>query len=255
MNADAGYDRPMPQPRRRWLRRLPLLASGLVLTAAALVVLAAVLGGALSGTGTLTGEEPRSAARLVAEPPHIFERHSAPAPSPTAAPTIIEPPLGSTPFQLVIPRIGVEATVNTFGLDADAIPEVPRSGQEVAWYNWSSEPGTGSNAVLAGHRTWSGAGVFFELDQLSVGDQILLRSDDGAELSYTVLENFLIDPNDSSALALMAPTNDDMITVITCGGAYSPTGGRFGGYYSDRRIVRASLSQVTPAPGALVAAN
>jgi len=255
MNADAGYDRPTPRPHRRWLRGLPLLAGGLFLTAVALAALAGSLAGAPSGTAAPTVQEPRSASRLVAEPPHIFDRYVAPAPSPAAAPTIIEPPLGSTPFQLVIPRIGVEATVNAFGLDADSVPEVPRNGQEVAWYNWSSEPGTGSNAVLAGHRTWAGAGVFFDLEHLSVGDQILLRSDDGAELIYMVVESFLIDPNDSYALALMAPTADDTITIITCGGEYSPTGGTFGGWYTDRRIVRASLSQVTLEPGALVAAN
>ncbi len=253
MNADAGHDR--QTPHRRWLRRLPLLAGGLFLTVVVLAALAGSLAGAPSGTAAPTVQEPQSAVRLVAEPDHIFDRYSAAVPSPTASPTIIEPPLGSTPFQLVIPSIGVEATVNAFGLDANAVPEVPRNGQEVAWYNWSSEPGTGSNAVLAGHRTWSGAGVFFDLEHLGDGDQILLRSDDGAELSYTVLENFMIDPNDSYALELMAPTNDDTITIITCGGEYSPTGGRFGGYYSDRRIVRASLSQVSPAPGALVAAN
>ena len=251
MKIDAGHDRPTPRPRRRWLRRLPLIAGGLVLTAA---VLAGLLVGALSESSTLTVEEPPSAARLVAEPDHIFDRYSAPAPSPTAAPTT-EPPLGSTPFQLIIPRIGVDATVNSFGLDSNFVPEVPRNGQEVAWYDWSSEPGTGSNAVLAGHVTWGGAGVFYDLDQLSGGDQILLRSDDGTELSYTVEENFLIDPADPSSLTVMAPTNDDTITVITCGGTYSPTGGPFGGQYSDRRVVRARLSQVTPAPGAVVAAN
>ena len=254
MNADAGHDRPTPRPRRRWLGRLSLFAAGLVFTAAALALLAGLLLGALSGTATLTVQEPWSAARLVAEPDHIFDRYSAPTPSPTPVPPI-EPPLGSTPFQLIIPRIGVDATVNTFGLDSNFVPEVPRNGQEVAWYDWSSEPGTGSNAVLAGHVTWSGAGVFYDLNQLSSGDQILLRSGDGAELSYTVAETFLIDPDDPSSLAVMAPTNDDTITIITCGGTYSPTGGQFGGQYSDRRIVRATLSQVTPAPGALVVAN
>ena len=246
MNADAGFDRPTPRPRRRWLRRLPLLTSGLLLTAAVLALLAGLLVDAL--------EEPPSAAHLVAEPAHIFDRYSAPTPSPTPAP-VVGPPLGSTPFQITIPRIGVEATVNAFGLDANAIPEVPRNGQEVAWYNWSSEPGTGSNAVFAGHVTWGGAGVFFNLDQLSGGDQILLRSADGVELSYTVEETFLIDPNDPSSIEVMAPTSEDTITVITCGGAYSPTGGQFGGWYSDRLVVRATLSQVTPAPDAVVAAN
>jgi LPXTG-site transpeptidase (sortase) family protein len=233
---------------------LPLLASGLVLAAAVLALLAGLLVGSLPGTATLTGGEQRSAARLVAEPAHIFDRYSAPTPSPTPAP-VVGPPLGSTPFQITILRIGVEATVNAFGLDANAIPEVPLNGQEVAWYNWSSEPGTGSNAVFAGHVTWGGAGVFFNLDQLSGGDQILLRSADGVELSYTVEETFLIDPNDPSSVEVMAPTSEDTITVITCGGAYSPTGGQFGGWYSERRVVRATLSQVTPAPDAVVTAN
>ncbi len=252
MNTDAGPDRPTPL-RRRWLR-LPLLAGGLFLTVVALAALAGLLAGGLSETAAPTGDEPRSAARLVAEPVHIFDRYSAPTPSPTPAP-VFEPPLGSTPFQIVIPRIGVEATVNAFGMNAEAIPEVPRNGQEVAWYDWSSEPGTGSNAVFAGHVTWGGTGIFYNLDQLSGGDQILLRSDDGTELSYIVEESFLVDPDDPSSLAVLAPTDADTITVITCGGAYSPTGGEFGGYYSDRRIVRATLSQVTPAPGAAVAAN
>ncbi|HEY5625183.1 MAG TPA: class F sortase [Dehalococcoidia bacterium] len=254
MTADAGSDRPPPRPRRGWLRRLPLLAGGLLFAAGVLAVLAGLLVGALSGTASPTVEEPRSAARFIAEPDHIFDRYRAEAPSPTPAPAI-EPPLGSTPFQLVIPRIGVDATVNSFGLDANAIPEVPRNGQEVAWYDWSAEPGTGSNAVLAGHVTWSGLGVFYYLDQLGDGDQILLRSGEGAELSYTVEENFLIDPGDPSSLVLMAPTDDDTITVITCGGTYTPTGGPFGGDYSDRRIVRARLSQATPAPAPAVAAD
>jgi LPXTG-site transpeptidase (sortase) family protein len=253
MNADAGSDGPKPRPRRRGLGRLPFFASGL-LFAAVLAVLAGSLFAVLSGTATPTVREPRSSERLIAEPDHIFDRYTAPAPSPTPAPPV-EPPLGETPFELIIPRIGVDATVNAFGLDSNLVPEVPRNGQEVAWYNWSSAPGTGSNAVLAGHVTWSGPGVFYYLDQLGNGDQVLLRSGSGAELSYTVEENFLIDPNDSSALAVMAPTEDDTITMITCGGAYSPTGGPFGGEYSDRRIVRARLSQVIPAPGAVVAAH
>lgn len=254
MNADAGSGQPPQSPRRRWLRRVVLPASGALLVAAGLALLAGVLAGALSESASPAAEAPGSAARVIAEPDHIFDRYNAPAPSPTPAPPV-DPPLGSTPFQIIIPSIGVEATVNAFGLDANAVPEVPRNGQEVAWYDWSAEPGTGSNAVLAGHVTWGGAGVFYYLDQLSDGDEILLRSGDGAELSYVVDESFLVDPADPSALGVMAPTEDDTITVITCGGAYSPTGGRFGGEYSDRRIVRARLSQVTPSPGAIVAAN
>ena len=237
--------------------RRSLIAIGLLLTAAALAALAGSLVGDPTAEAPVV-EEPQpavlSAPRIVAEPDHIFDRYRAPEPSPTPSPPI-DPPLGSTPFQLIIPSIGVDATVNSFGLDANSIPEVPLNGQEVAWYNWSAEPGTGSNAVLAGHVTWSGTGVFYYLDQLSGGEEILLRSAEGTELSYTVDGTFLIDPSDPAALTMMAPTDDDTITVITCGGTYFPTGGPFGGDYTDRRIVRASLSQVTPVSDAVVASN
>jgi LPXTG-site transpeptidase (sortase) family protein len=231
-----------------------LLAAGVVIGGFGLALLSLFFVGAFS---TSSSEAPR-AVRGVAEPEHIFDRFiDTSTPEPTSAPTPdpappADPPLGSAPFQLVIPEIGVDAPVNTFGLDANLVPEVPLNGREVAWYEWSAAPGTGSNAVMAGHVTWSGAAVFYNLDQLGAGDEILLRSPDGAELRYTVKDNFLVDPNDPGALSVMSPTEEDVITVITCGGDYFHTGGRFGGDYTNRRVVRAALSQVTPSPQAAV---
>ena len=232
-----------------------MLAAGVVIGSLGLALLSLFFVGAFS---TSSSETP-TAVRVVAEPEHIFDHFVAtstpeptPAPSLKPTPVLVDPPLGNAPFQLVIPEIGVDAPVNTFGLDANFVPQVPLNGREVAWYNWSAEPGTGSNAVLAGHVTWSGQAVFYHLDQLGAGDEILLRSPDGAELLYTVQDNFLVDPNDPDALSVMSPTEDDVITVITCGGEYFYTGGRFGGDYTNRRVVRASLSQVTPSPQAAV---
>jgi LPXTG-site transpeptidase (sortase) family protein len=244
---------------RRWIRRAPLLVLSLVFAAAgiALATLFGVGAFSASDSGTDTG----TVRHFTVQPESIYDRPvtfrtPAPTPSPTPEPTPALPAIADRPFTLVIPNIGVEAPVNAYGLDASLTPEVPLNGYEVAWYNWSSEPGTGSNAVFAGHVTWGGAAVFYNLEDLRDGDEIILRGEDGAELQYTVEDNFLVDPADKDALSVMGPTEDDTITVITCGGDwYYDANARFGAEYTNRRVVRAGLSGATQAPENAVSAG
>ena len=162
-----------------------------------------------------------------------------PAPAPVVAPA---PPLRDQPYRLVIDKIGVNGAVFTYGLDANQVPEVPLNPWDVAWYDFSAQPGTGSNAVFAAHVTWQGPAIFYKLDQLGVGDEVQLIGDDGIELVYAITESFLVDPNDPSTLSVMRATEDDVVTLITCGGTFFYTGDpTFGGDYTDRRIVRAVL--------------
>jgi LPXTG-site transpeptidase (sortase) family protein len=159
----------------------------------------------------------------------------------------IEPPLREAAYRLVIERIGVNASVFTFGLDANRVPEVPVNGTDVAWYSFSAPPGTGSNAVFAGHVTWGGNAVFYHLDEVQVGDHINLRGDSGVELSYVVSDSFLVDADDPNALSVMSPTDKDVITLITCGGSFYYTGDAVSnGDYTHRRIVRATFAAMTP---------
>ncbi len=169
----------------------------------------------------------------------------APSPSPTPAPADVPPPLRDRPFRMVIDSIGVDAGVFTYGLDENRVPQVPLNAWDVAWYDFSARPGTGGNAVFAGHVTWSGQAIFYSLDQLQRGDTVRLVGEDGAELVYTVSETFLVDPNDPAALSVMGATDADVMTIVTCGGTFFYTGDPvFRGDYTNRLIVRASLSSV-----------
>lgn len=164
-------------------------------------------------------------------------------------------PLKDSPFRLLIPKIDVDAEVVSEGVDANQIPKVPLNGYEVAWYNFSARPGTGSNAVFAGHVTWNGPAVFYNLDSMAVGDDIILHGQDGTEVRYKVSETYLVNPNDPASVGVMAPTPADMVTIITCGGTFYYTGDPvFGGDYTDRRIVRAVLTGVVSPPVAAAAA-
>jgi LPXTG-site transpeptidase (sortase) family protein len=159
---------------------------------------------------------------------------------------------------MIITKIGVNAPVEAYGLDENQVPEVPTGpgqapGQVVAWYNFSAKPGTGSNAVFAGHVTWNGAAVFYRLTSMAAGDEIQLKGQDGTSLTYNVSKVFSVDPSDPNARTVMAGTPTDTITIITCDGAYTNTGDPvFGGEYDSRLVVQADL--VSVAPGAAVAA-
>ncbi len=175
------------------------------------------------------------------------------APTPTPVP----PPLGDDPYTMVIDKIGVDAAVETFGLDANQVPEVPTGpgqgpGQIVAWYNFSAKPGTGSNAVFAGHVTWNGAAVFYNLTSVAVGDEVKLHGQDGTVLTYKVSDVFDVDPSDPNSIQVMAASSTDEITIITCNGSTTNVGGTFGVEYSNRLVIRAGLKSITP--GAAVAA-
>lgn len=173
--------------------------------------------------------------------------------------TTPEPPAVTVPLRLTIERLGVDAPVGVYELDENGVPEVPvadDAGEVVAWYDFSSKPGAGSNAVFAGHITWSRApAVFANINDLEAGDVVRLVSDDGREYTYEVFANFAVDPYDTESLKVMAPTETDTVTLITCGGTWIPDPSeQFGGDYTTRTIVQAKLmkSSVTaPVPAAI----
>ncbi len=165
--------------------------------------------------------------------------------APAAADDGQQPPqaqtTGTEPFRLVIEKIEVDAPVSVFGLDADAAPLVPYEADLVAWYNFSSYPGSGENAVFAGHVTWNGDAVFKRLGELGAGDRIRIQREDGSHLIYEVTETVLVDSADVKARDWMLPAGEDVVTLITCGGERFFTNDDAGADYTHRQIVRGRL--------------
>jgi LPXTG-site transpeptidase (sortase) family protein len=225
--------------RQRWL----LLAGVLLMTSFAL--LATGLAGWL-----LTRDDAPKLTNVGVAGPIGTATASVPTPAPSGAPVT----------RLIIEKIGVDAPVITLGVDEDAIPRVPDNPYDVAWYDFSSRPGWGSNAVFAGHFDWTVngqpvIGVFYYLRELEVGDIVEVKLEDGTDYKYSVVGNLAVPNNDSKAMELMAPTPSDMVTLITCGGVWTPDPSNpLGGEYTHRQVVRAERiweepSQPTPEEG------
>jgi LPXTG-site transpeptidase (sortase) family protein len=176
-------------------------------------------------------------------------------PIPTPTPL---PPFGDEAYTMVIDKLAIDAPVETFGLDDQQVPQIPTgpdAAQVIAWYNFSAKPGTGSNAVFAGHVTWYGAAVFYRLTDLGLGDEIRLKGGDGTELTYKVSNVFRVLSTDPDARALMFGTSQDIMTILTCDGVFTkdPNDHVTGGNYDHRLVIRADLESVThptSAPGA-----
>jgi LPXTG-site transpeptidase (sortase) family protein len=172
-----------------------------------------------------------------------------PTPVPTPAPTAT-PPFANQPFRIEIDRIGVDAPVVPEGMDEQQVPLVPLNGYDVAWYDFTAQPGTPGNAVFAGHKTWSGEAVFYDLDQLQPGDTVRLRGQaDGAELVYKVTDSFTVSEDDPNAVQVMSHSPLDIVTIITCDGTRYYTGDpTFGHDYTERRVVRAVRADIPQQP-------
>jgi LPXTG-site transpeptidase (sortase) family protein len=162
-----------------------------------------------------------------------------PAPTQTPTPTPIPPtPTPEPPAnRFVIPSVGIRAVVETQGLDANMVMQVPADPFQVAWYDFTAKPGTPGNAVFAGHvdHIRVGRAVFWNLRNVKIGDGIEYQSIDGQIFRYRVTR---ITTQSASAPAndIVAPTTVETMTVITCTGSFD----RNSRSYDQRLIVQAT---------------
>lgn len=81
---------------------------------------------------------------------------------------------------------------------------------------WSQTPER--NVYLVGHRLgWPGTGshlVFYRLNELGDGDEILLRDRDGRRYEYRVIDIFAVDPSDTWVMGRVR--DRDLLTLQTC---------------------------------------
>jgi len=225
----------------RWRQRRLILAA--VLLVASVVMLTTGLAGLLLAKES----EPAVVHYGTLDPPRNG------LDTPTATPVPTPPPSSAPVVRMVIEKIGLDGQVVTMGLDENHVPLVPDNPSDIVWYDFSTRPGWGSNAVFSGHVDWTlngvpVTGVFYDLRKVEVGDIIKVRLEDGTEYQYKVFGNNALPYDDPEALKVMGATPTEMITIITCGGRWMPEWGNpLGGNYSDRQIVRAERMYEEPA--------
>lgn len=130
-----------------------------------------------------------------------------PEPTPILDPT--------SPAQLVIPKIGVEALI-IWNVDEEAIPDKLLEG--VVHFKGTALPGQIGNIFITGHSSyysWSTSpykDVFALLEKISVGDKIYIQFQ-GATFTYVVTDTKVVSPKE---ISVMDQTPDNNLTLMTC---------------------------------------
>ena len=131
-------------------------------------------------------------------------------PAPDLLPAV---PPGGAIDHLVIPAIGVDKYV-VEGTDEDSLRRGP------GHYAGTAYPGQNGNVAIAGHRTTYGA-PFFELNQMKVGDQILLTDLNEHTWVYVVDQSPVVVSPDNTAV--LDATTFPQLTLTTCNPRFSAT--------------------------------
>jgi sortase (surface protein transpeptidase) len=128
------------------------------------------------------------------------------------------------PVHIDIPGIGTHASVVPLGEEDDGTMAAPSDPDTVGWYQLGVGIGAPGNALLDGHVDWGGRlRVFGLLRQLQPGDRLQIADADGNVLSYSVSWTRLYAADDAPLDEIFAQTNDEEVTLITCGGAFDPS--------------------------------
>jgi LPXTG-site transpeptidase (sortase) family protein len=158
---------------------------------------------------------------------------------PTAIPV---PPSEAPPTRLVIPKIEVDAPLESKAVGEDGVMPMPSGPEVVAVYDMSvyhpgeeHRLGFGGNAILSGHVDYIryGPAVFWDLSELKPGDEMRVLLDDGTVYHYAVVWNEKWPEGDVPWDRVFDMNGHDALTLLTCAGSWD------GHNYSDRRAVRA----------------
>ena len=142
---------------------------------------------------------------------------------------------------LVIPSIGVNASVSSRTIGENGQMGDPSGAYMAVWYDFAANSWTGlggypgqagANAVFAGHVDYIGVGpaVFWGIRDLQPGDAVTVYTGAGP-VNYTIQWTQWAAPDDDFT-SFVSQTGQDSITLVTCIGGFS------GGHYSNRIIVR-----------------
>ena len=145
--------------------------------------------------------------------------------------------------RLIIPSIGVDATVNGMDVGPDGAMPDPVGYFTAVQYRFPYHPSLGvTNIVLAAHVDCcccyagggSGTALFWSVRDLAPGATAQYVGPDGRVTNYVVVSSYAV-PDGSDFGGIVANGAADM-TLITCTGTFG------GGHYNERHVVAFRVS-------------
>ena len=187
-------------------------------------------------SGPVSDAHPASSAGL----PHRLAAPLIPGGAVLGVPGTAQSP---APVRLLIPAIGVDASVGIVAVDrATGALQPPSSDTETGWWPGSSSPGAAGPAVIVGHLdSRSGPAVFAGLSMLRPGDSVSVRRADGSTAVFRMRRLGVFAKSRFPTAEVYGRTANAQLRLITCGGAYD----RAAQTYLGNLVVFADLVSTT----------
>ncbi len=145
------------------------------------------------------------------------------------------------PKRLKIPEINVDANIQHVGVSARGNMAVPTNYSDVGWFRRGPRPGEGGTSVINGHLD-NGFGlkaVFWDLPKLQKGNEIIVETDAGERVTFTVTEAKVVAYDDPNAARFVLQKEEvPTLRLITCSGNWNSVEKT----YEERLIITAELS-------------
>ncbi len=128
----------------------------------------------------------------------------------------------SVPLRLTIPSLSIDADVERVGINIKGNMAAPSSYADVGWYKYGTVPGEKGSAVIAGHLN-NGLGlngVFMNLDQIEVGDDIIVETKGGESLRFEVTKIATYAHTEVPTEELFTKDDTARLNLITCEGGW-----------------------------------
>jgi LPXTG-site transpeptidase (sortase) family protein len=139
-------------------------------------------------------------------------------------------------MRLKIPKIKVDAIVETVGLTANGEMGVPKGAINVALFDRGPRPGETGSAVITGHYgLWRNGkdSVFDKLHTLKKGDVLHIKKDDGTTVSFVVRELRTYGEHEDATEVFSSDDGKAHLNLITCAGVWN----KLSATYSQRLVV------------------
>lgn len=142
------------------------------------------------------------------------------------------------PLRVRVPTIGVDSPLVGLGIDGTGALVPPADFGRAGWFTGGPVPGAVGPSVIAGHvDSRTGPAVFFRLDELETGDEVLVDRSDGTTARFTVTGADRFPKDRFPTQAVYGPTPHAELRLITCGGSFD----RERRSYRDNVVVTARL--------------
>jgi sortase (surface protein transpeptidase) len=136
---------------------------------------------------------------------------------------ISEPVTPGTPVRLKIPRLKIDAKLESVGRTNQGAMGVPQDIANAAWFNLGPHPGEIGSAVIDGHYGWKDnvPAVFDPLHKLHVGDRIDVVDEHGLTASFEVRQLRTYAQNDDASNVFESGDEKAHLNLITCQGDWN----------------------------------